>query len=317
MIVSTVERARGRWLEILPRLGIEQRFLVNRHGPCPICGGKDRFRFDDKDGEGTWFCNQCRAGTGIILVRKLNGWSHKEACDAVDEIIGKDYRPAGPKPPVVENGRDRRAIDRLLGEACAPHAVDAYLMRRGLAASSAVLKGHPSCPYYVEDGAEAGRPRYRVLGRFPAVLAPIVDARGELIGVQRVYDADLHDHDRKKVLGDLKGGVVHLGNPTDELGVCEGFETGLAAQQLFGLPVWACLTAGNLEAFEPPAGIMRLHVFGDNDVSSEGQAAAFNLARRVNRQNQQRKTGAEPAQVHLPLDRGADWLDVLVGRAAA
>ncbi|TAJ88609.1 MAG: hypothetical protein EPO10_01440 [Reyranella sp.] len=40
---------------------------------CSICGGKDRFRFDDKGVEGTWFCNQCRAGTGIILVRKLNG----------------------------------------------------------------------------------------------------------------------------------------------------------------------------------------------------------------------------------------------------
>ena len=152
MIVSTVERARGRWREILPRLGVEPRFLVNRHGPCPVCGGKDRFRFDDKDGEGTWFCNQCRAGTGIILLRKLNGWSHKEACDAVDGIIGTDWRPPavakrGPKPAVSDGGRDRRAVQRLLGEARAPHVVDAYLGRRGLSVSSPALRGHPSCPY--------------------------------------------------------------------------------------------------------------------------------------------------------------------------
>lgn len=28
-----------------------------RHGPCPICGGKDRFRVDNKDDDGTWYCN--------------------------------------------------------------------------------------------------------------------------------------------------------------------------------------------------------------------------------------------------------------------
>ena len=38
--LNTVERARGRWREILPRLGIDARFLVNRHGPCPLCGGR-------------------------------------------------------------------------------------------------------------------------------------------------------------------------------------------------------------------------------------------------------------------------------------
>ncbi len=56
--MSTIERARGRWSEILPRLGIDARFLRNRHGPCPLCGGKDRFRFDDRDGSGSYFCNQ-------------------------------------------------------------------------------------------------------------------------------------------------------------------------------------------------------------------------------------------------------------------
>jgi putative DNA primase/helicase len=48
--MNTIERARHRWREILPRLGIETRFLVNKHGPCPLCRGKDRFRFDDRDG---------------------------------------------------------------------------------------------------------------------------------------------------------------------------------------------------------------------------------------------------------------------------
>jgi hypothetical protein len=37
----------------------------NRHQACPVCGGSDRFRFDDKEGRGTWFCNQCGAGDGL------------------------------------------------------------------------------------------------------------------------------------------------------------------------------------------------------------------------------------------------------------
>ena len=24
-----------------------------------MCGGKDRYRFDDQDGTGSWFCNRC------------------------------------------------------------------------------------------------------------------------------------------------------------------------------------------------------------------------------------------------------------------
>ena len=46
------DRARGRWPGILTALGVPAKALRNRHGPCPVCGGKDRFRFDDKGGAG-------------------------------------------------------------------------------------------------------------------------------------------------------------------------------------------------------------------------------------------------------------------------
>src|SRR5262249_49918290 len=92
-MIPTTERARGRWREILPVLGIAATFLRNRHGPCPLCGGKDRFRFDDKNGDGTYFCNQCGAGTGVILVRKRHRWDHATACSAIDDIIGREHRP--------------------------------------------------------------------------------------------------------------------------------------------------------------------------------------------------------------------------------
>jgi putative DNA primase/helicase len=87
-VPQVVERARNRWPEILPVLGIDVSFLRNRHGPCPACGGKDRFRFDNKGGDGTYYCNQCGAGDGITLVRKVNGWDFKTACDEIVRIIG-------------------------------------------------------------------------------------------------------------------------------------------------------------------------------------------------------------------------------------
>src|SRR5207248_5501956 len=72
--LNTIERARHRWREILPQLGIDTRFLTNKHGACPLCGGKDRYRFDDRDGSGSYICGQCGAGVGVILLRKLKGW---------------------------------------------------------------------------------------------------------------------------------------------------------------------------------------------------------------------------------------------------
>ena len=36
----SLDFARGRWREILPKLGIPPESLRNRHGPCPICGGR-------------------------------------------------------------------------------------------------------------------------------------------------------------------------------------------------------------------------------------------------------------------------------------
>ncbi len=87
-MMRTVDRAHGRWRDILIQLGIDPKYLVNKHGPCPLCGGRDRFRWDNRDGSGSYYCNGCGPGSGLILLRKLRDWSFKEAADAVDRIIG-------------------------------------------------------------------------------------------------------------------------------------------------------------------------------------------------------------------------------------
>jgi putative DNA primase/helicase len=308
---NTVERARHRWREILPQLGIETRFLVNKHGPCPLCGGKDRFRFDDKDGEGTYICGQCGAGNGLILVRKQNGWDFRTACDAIDKIIGADApplknAPAQSKEPKKDDSKRRaEAIRRALAQAADPGVVDAYLSRRGIAARSPVLLGRARCPYFDEDR--------QFVGNFPAVVAPILGPDGSLQSAARIYDADLGSLSRKKPLPPVKtisGGAVRLFDAEEELGVAEGVETALAAHELFNVPVWAALSDVGLKSFQPPRGLLQLLIFGDNDPNFVGQAATFDLAKRLHQETKGQLV-IEPHIAPLVKTGKSDWLDVL------
>jgi putative DNA primase/helicase len=295
-VISTVDRARGHWREILSMLGVEERFLTGRKGPCPLCGGKDRFRFTDKDRDGWYYCNQCGAGSGIVLLRRLQGWGHAEACRQVDAVLGADHRPSPKAKPGRSDASKLSTIESLLLRADAPELVAAYVASRGIATSSAVLRGHPACEYFDDD--------HRFVGRFPAVLAPILTADGKLVCAHRIYLADLDPRKKNtEVIGSLNGAAVHLHDIEDEMGIGEGIETCLAAHQLFGVPMWAALTAHGVETFEPPGGLQRLHIFGDNDSNFTGQRAAFVLAHQLARTLE--------IFVNIPPEPDTDWNDVL------
>ena len=97
------DRAVGRWHGILPSLGIPSKALTNRHGPCPMCGGKDRFRFDDKGGRGTWFCSNCGAGDGIELVKRFQNCEFPDAARLIEQHIGT--------APVIGTGKRQAPTD--------------------------------------------------------------------------------------------------------------------------------------------------------------------------------------------------------------
>lgn len=299
--MNTITRATGRWREILPQLGIDARFLRNTHGPCPICGGKDRFRFDDRDGSGSYYCNQCGPGPGIMLIRKLRGWDHKTACEAVDKIIGSARVEAKATQRTEDPEARRRAINRLIDGARHPDIVSAYLRRRGLTVTSGVLRGHSRCPYYDPEG--------KLVGHFPAVIAPILGPDGGLQSAQRIYTIDLEPC--KKIMppvDTIRGAAVRLFAAEDELAIAEGVPTALAVHQLFRVPVWAALSAGNLKAFSPPPGIAGLRIFADNDANYAGQEAAYTVAHRLSR-------AGLSVEVHIPDVVGTDWLDVVLSQS--
>jgi putative DNA primase/helicase len=99
------DRALGRWRGILTSLGVPGKALTNRHGPCPVCGGKDRFRFDDQGGRGTWICSRCGAGDGIELVKRLLNIEFREAAKLIEQQIGT--------APEIRNKQQTRQTDEL------------------------------------------------------------------------------------------------------------------------------------------------------------------------------------------------------------
>lgn len=88
---EVLDAARGRWESVLAGFGVRTELLTGRHGPCPGCGGRDRFRFDDKEGEGTFICSQGGggnlSGNGLTLLQHVTGWEWKRCV----EEIGRRY----------------------------------------------------------------------------------------------------------------------------------------------------------------------------------------------------------------------------------
>ena len=297
MTMDIMAEARGNWPMILRKLGIGDEYLRNRHGPCPLCGGVDRYRFDNLDDDGTYYCNQCGPGNGMTMVRKLRSVDFKTACDII-RGTGR-FEPYIPPPPAERKRRSSVArIELAMDHARDPRVVDEYLTRRGIKARSDVLLGDRSCPYYDSKTGE-------FLGKYPALVAPILAGDDTLESVQRIYDAPVEP--RKKVMTPvhtITGAAVHLFRPNGVLGVAEGIETALAAHQLYNKPVWATISEGGMQAFEPPPTVKQVIIFGDNDESFVGQQAAYQLAKKLTQKGFK-------ADVILPQKAGTDWLDVL------
>ena len=291
---DTRQKAQGRWREILPALGIPTTFVNGKHQGCPMCGGKDRARFDDKDGNGSFICGQCGAGSGFHLLQKFHGWTFRQAADEIDKIIGNLPPPKPKREQQPIHWVDIAQLWRKCRQVVTADPVGTYLRARGV-------------DVVVWPKALRFAPTWRHTStqqNLPCMMALYRSADGKLGTVHRTYLAEVTPR-RMFLPGRVpKGGAVRLFEPDRCMGVAEGIETALSAGLLFRLPVWACCTQGLLREWQPPPDATHITVFGDNDSSFVGQAAAYELAWRLARDGYR-------VAVKIPEVPDWDWNDVL------
>lgn len=310
-------RIGSAWPAILSQLGIPDEVLrLKKSGPCPACGGRDRFTFDNRKGRGDFICRGCGAGDGFELLERVNGWSFSEArrrvLDAAGIIADNPRRAAQeakraakvpePIPIAAPTGRVLSIARSACSVADCPDAV-AYLESRGLwpLLAGCALKAHAALDYWQE--------RQRI-GRFAGLVGEVRDVNGELVTVHCTYLANgrkLEGYEPRKILTKTEGRegcAVRLIPPGETLGIAEGIETALSAAVLEGVPVWAALNASLVAKFEPPPGVTLLRIYADRDEA--GLIAAGRLMERLQ--------GRVRLELRFPPAQFKDFNDLLLSR---
>ncbi|EAM1086316.1 toprim domain-containing protein [Salmonella enterica] len=267
-VTETVKQACGHWPNILPALGV--KVIKNRHQSCPVCGGSDRFRFDDKEGRGTWFCNQCGAGDGLKLVEKVFGVTPSEAAGKVNAVTG-NLPPVAPEVIAVaevETEADRKAAATLavrLMEKTRPATGNAYLTRKGFP----VLECLTLTAIHKTGG---------VTFRAGDVVVPLYDDTGALVNLQLINADGL----KRTLKGGQVKGACHIIEGKKQAGkrlwIAEGYATALTVHHLTGETVMVALSSVNLLSLASLARkkypACQIVLAADRDLNGDGQSKA-------------------------------------------
>lgn len=289
--------ARGRWPEILVRLGISAEMLHRKHGPCPGCGGTDRFRFDDQDGRGTWICGgggERRAGDGFELLVHVHGWSHADALHRVADVLGLASGADLPQP-AAPPARDESARQE---EEAAKHARAAA---RADAEWSRAVPARDDQPTLLSKRIPPLIARVDTAGR---LLLPVYDERGALQSVQRI-STDASGKNIKRFLYESRttGGwcEVQPGQHDAPVAIAECYTD--ACTLALAAPTWRVICAFSAGQLPAVAAMLRaaepdrvLFAAADNDTA--GLAAARKAA------------DLAAALPLLPPGPGKDWSDL-------
>lgn len=227
---ATAEAAQGRWDRILREVaGLGDVALSGKHGPCPICGGSDRFRFDNKEGRGTFFCNNCGPGDGIALVQKVRNVDFASAAKMVDQYLGNtpNVEPVFSKQTRTPVNK-RKALNSVWRSAKDRSVAIKYLESRDIPSRlcemvSPDIRGHDSLLYYPGPGTKGTPMR--------AMVALVRNYKGEPLTIHRTYL--MEDGKREKKLmsppSTMQGPHVRVvEGDGDSLIIGEGIETALA-----------------------------------------------------------------------------------------
>ncbi len=274
--------AQGKWLsDIFPAVGVSFKTNPKKHQPCPVCGGSDRFRCDDKGGSGSFFCNNCGAGSGIDLVMKYTGQSVREAYATVAGVLGIDgsstISDADRKAWAKAQAEREQAQKQAQKQAWKKVADKAY--SRFIAASPMMGKTHS---YLAKKGVldiiATGKSALKIDERTGNLLIPLyfqnpTTRNRTLCNIQSI---DKDGNKRFMPDGLVKGAFCTIGDPakTDTLLICEGYATGASLYLAMGnkAAVMVAFNARNVQKVTPIVRALypnyRLLICADDDCAT-------------------------------------------------
>ncbi len=249
--------ANGQWESIFNSLGIvvpENK----KHGACPICGGKDRFRFDNKDNRGSYFCNQCGAGNGFDLVSKSLNLSVIDTKNLLADNLGlSNGQPinkqalAQAQNRIDEHTKQQNKLQKLARESACKEA-----LKRFDEASTTITN-----PYLQNKQVNA----YDIYQLGSDLFLPIFHlASGVLVNAQTIKP----NGDKRFLKGGLVKGCVHVMGEvvTNPVLIAEGYATGATLHELTGLTTFICFNAGNIyPAVQILHSYLSIVICADND----------------------------------------------------
>lgn len=291
------------------------------HAPEAIDPDKlHRFATSDRRGDSSGWCKlfaDSRAGVfGDFRSGRTETWrstGRSAVTPAQRAAFARQVAQAAAERQAEQHRAWARNAERVaaLWRECVPlvpgDPVTLYLKRRGFAGVWPLpecLRYHRALPYWHDADK---------LGTYPAMVAPLVAPDGRVVALHRTYlmaDGRKADVPSVKKLigvsGSLDGACIPLFKPAHgKIGIAEGIETALAAWCASSVPTVASYCAGNLAAWQWPAGVPRLVIFADNDKA--GTEAADKLRQRA-------RAAWLYVNVVAPTEPGSDWCDVWAAR---
>jgi phage/plasmid primase-like uncharacterized protein len=274
---TTIERARSVPIEVeVASRGVNLRTNHKQlTGPCPLCGGTDRFNVDPR--KNLWLCRGCRVGGDVIkLVRHLDGCSFRSAVELLTGDERQQLAASAPSPAERERlaAAEERRQQMLASSLWAKRKpiegtlASRYLFWRGVDYFPATLgylpphQAHP--PTMIAVFGVADEPE-------PGVLAAPTNVTG--IHLTRLTPEGRKVATGAKImLGPSAGQPIVLAPVNDLLGlaITEGIEDALAVHAATGLGVWAAGSATRMPALADavPSYVECVTVFAHDDIGA-------------------------------------------------
>lgn len=313
----------GRWQDVFSSCGIEFRHN-KKHGPCPICGGKDRFRVDDKNGDGTWYCNHCGAGDGLKLVTLWMNNDIKQAIGYCANYFGmqaeSDFdidtakaRSKNARAKQIADDHKTKEINHQLAVNTASELLEycdvassehPYLVRKIIKRCTSL-----ECIDQAIIPTKSGK-GFNAIG---SLVIPMIDDNRKLVNCQVITPSGF----KMFLMGGKIIGAFHIiGRMVDgqPIMIVEGFATGATVYESLGYCTVVAFNANNLLAVAESIRYMCHESFivvcGDNDWrlndNNVGKKKAVNVQMKVSRSR----------SIYAPFARGVtdfNDLDVIHG----